>query len=319
MLAHPNTAGSLTAIVHTDGVTSAAAVQVATVTPVVTASVYAVAANATMFTFKGFGFDPTAAYDTVVLSDGAVATVATANSTAMTVKFTTDPTTEGSLTAIVTVDNQSSGAPVRVGIVTPVVTASTANLAANASQIIIKGFGFDSTPANNKVLFNDGAVGTVTTATTSALTVTFTTKPATAGSLTAIVTTGSVSSGTAVQVATVTPVVTASSVAVSANPFQMTIHGFGFDPTAADNTVTFNRSARHGHCGDPDRADRELHRPADHCRHPDRHRDHRHDQQRDCGASGDGDSVRVRQHRQPGRQCVPDHHPRPRLRSDRRQ
>ncbi len=365
----PTTAGSLTAIVHTDSLSSGAAVQVATVTPVVTASVYAVVANATTFTFKGFGFDPTAAHDTVVLSDGAVGTVATASSTAMTVKFTTDPTTEGSLTAIVTTDNESSGTPVRVGIVSPVVTASTANLPANASQITIKGFGFDSTAADNKVLFNDGAVGTVTTASPTSLTVTFTTKPetagslkavvttdnngvtensgnpvqvrtvtpvvtsstaslaaeatqitisgfgfdptaanntvvfndgavgtvttagptsftvtfstrpTTAGSLTAIVTTDSDSSGAAVQVATVTPVVTASTVAVSANPFQMTIHGFGFDPTAANNTVTFNRGARrHGHCGDPDLADRELHRPADHRRHPDRHRDHRHDQ-----------------------------------------
>ena len=34
---------------------------------------------------------------------------------------------------------------------------------------------------------------------------------------------------------------------LGANPFQMTIHGFGFDPTAADNTVTFNRSTR-AHC-----------------------------------------------------------------------
>ena len=105
--------------------------QVATVTPVVTASNYAVAANATTFTFKGFGFDPIAAHDTVVFNDGAVGTVATANSTAMTVKFTTDPTTAGSLTAVVTIDDETSGAPVKVGTITPVVTSSTANLAAS--------------------------------------------------------------------------------------------------------------------------------------------------------------------------------------------
>ncbi len=79
-------------------------------------------------------------------------------------------------------------------------------MAANATTITINGFGFDPTAANNTVTFNDGAVGTVTTATATSLTVTFSTKPTTAGSLTAVVTTDSVSSGAAVQVATVTPV-----------------------------------------------------------------------------------------------------------------
>ena len=58
-----------------------------------------------------------------------------------------------------------------------------------ASQITIKGLGFDPTAANNTVTFNDGAAGTVTTASPTSLTVTFSTKPTTAGSLTAIVAT----------------------------------------------------------------------------------------------------------------------------------
>ncbi len=53
------------------------------------------------------------------------------------------------------------------------------------------------------MVFNDGAIGTVTAATATSLTVTFATKPTSAGSLTAIVTTDGLSSGTAVQVATV--------------------------------------------------------------------------------------------------------------------
>jgi hypothetical protein len=243
----PSTAGSLTEVVTTDSVSSGTAVQVATVTPVVTASNYPVAANATTFTFKGFGFDPTDAHDTVVFNDGAVGMVATANSTAMTVKFSTDPTTAGSLTVIVTIDDESSGAPVHVGMVTPVVTASTANLLANAPQITIKGFGFDPTAADNKVSFNDGAVGTVTTAGPTSLTVTFSTKPKTAGSLTAVVATDNngvaENSGTAVQVATVTPVVTTSTANLAASATQITINGFGFDPTAANNTVVFNDGA----------------------------------------------------------------------------
>ena len=78
---------------HSDGVSSGSAVQVATVTPVVTSSIASLAANATTFTINGFGFDPTAANDTVVFNDGAVGTVAAATATALTVTFTTDPTT----------------------------------------------------------------------------------------------------------------------------------------------------------------------------------------------------------------------------------
>ena len=44
----------------------------------------------------------------------------------------------------------------------PVVTSSTANLAANANTITISGFGFDATASHNTVAFNDGAVGSVT-------------------------------------------------------------------------------------------------------------------------------------------------------------
>ena len=84
--------------------------------------------------------------------------------------FSTKPTTAGSLTAVVTTDSVSSGAAVQVAHAsTPVVTSSTANLAANAATLTINGFGFDTTAANNTVIFNDGAVGTVTAATATAL------------------------------------------------------------------------------------------------------------------------------------------------------
>ncbi len=45
------------------------------------------------------------------------------------------------------------------------------------TTITINGFGFDPTAANNTVMFNDGAVGTVATASPTSLTVTFSTKP----------------------------------------------------------------------------------------------------------------------------------------------
>ena len=72
---------------------------------------------------------------------------------------------------------------------------SVANLAANATTVTITGLAFDPIAANNTVVFNDGAAGTVTVATSTSLIVTFSTKPTTAGSLTAVVTTDGVSSG----------------------------------------------------------------------------------------------------------------------------
>jgi hypothetical protein len=95
---------------------------------------------------------------------------------------------------------------VQVATVTPGVTASTGKQLNTVATITLNGFGFDPTPVNNSVVFNRGAAGTVTSASATQLTVTFTTPPA-EGSLTAVVTSNGVSSGTAVQVATVVPVV----------------------------------------------------------------------------------------------------------------
>jgi IPT/TIG domain len=85
----------------------------------------------------------------------------------------------------------------------PTVTASTANLAINATSLTITGTGFDTTPSNNTVAFNLGAVGTVIAATSTQLTVTLTSPPTSTGNLTAVVTTNGQNSGAAVQVATV--------------------------------------------------------------------------------------------------------------------
>ena len=84
----------------------------------------------------------------------------------------------------------------------PTVTLNTANLAQNAPTITIAGTNFSTTPANNSVAFNLGAIGTVTAATTTQLTVTFSTLPTATGSLTANVTVFGGSSG-ATQVATI--------------------------------------------------------------------------------------------------------------------
>jgi hypothetical protein len=84
---------------------------------------------------------------------------------------------------------------------TPVVTPSAAQIA-DSNTLVIKGTGFSSVPGNNTVAFNLGAIGTVTSATATQLTVTFSVRP-TVGNLTAVVTTNANTSGAPVQVATV--------------------------------------------------------------------------------------------------------------------
>ncbi len=239
------TGGTLMAAVTTNTVASTE-VQVATVTPQVTSSTTALAANAASVTIAGYGFDTTIGNDTVTFNDGAVGNVGAATATSITVNFTTKPTTSGTLTAVVTTDGATSGLPVQVGTVTPVITSSTAGLAANATSLTIAGFGFDTTVANDSVTFTDGsgaATGTVTSATATSLTVTFSQSATLAGNLTAVVHADGQASGAAVQVAKVTPVVTASTTNVPINATSLTISGYGFDTTIGNDAVVFNDGA----------------------------------------------------------------------------
>jgi hypothetical protein len=110
-------------------------------------------------------------------------------------------------------------------------------------MLTIAGFGFDTVSAGNAVVFNLGAAGVVTDATTTQLTVKLSTPPTSTGALTAVVTLTSfnVSSGAAVQVATVVeaPNVFGTSFRLAQSATMLTINGANFDPTAAENTVSF--------------------------------------------------------------------------------
>ncbi len=85
------------------------------------------------------------------------------------------------------------------------VTPNTSNLSPDAPAIIINGTEFDPIVANNTLTFDNGAIGTVTSATTTQLVVEFTDPPDEAGALSAIVTTTAGNSGSSVQVATIVP------------------------------------------------------------------------------------------------------------------
>ena len=245
----PTSSGNLTAVVTSFGGSSGAPVQVATVVdpPAVTPSVANLARNAPALVINGTGFDPAAAGDSVTLNLGAAGTVTSATSTQLTVTFSTAPTSSGNLTAVVTSFGGSSGAPVQVATVVdpPAVTPSVANLARNAPALVINGTGFDPAAAGDSVTLNLGAAGTVTSATSTQLTVTFSTAPTSSGNLTAVVTSFGGSSGAPVQVATVVdpPAVTPSVANLARNAPALVINGTGFDPAAAGDSVTLNLGA----------------------------------------------------------------------------
>jgi hypothetical protein len=105
-------------------------------------------------------------------------------------------------------------------IAAPTVTVSTTTLALDAAQITIKGTCFvANVPEANTVTFDNGAVGTVTAATATQLTVSITTSPNKTGPLKATVTTNiGGSSGKAKQVATVVAVAPTAPQNFSASP-----------------------------------------------------------------------------------------------------
>jgi hypothetical protein len=131
--------------------------------------------------------------------------------------------------------------------VTPTVTASTANLPATSTSLVINGGGFDTlTPANNTVAFTDPngdtITGTVTAATSTSLTVTGLTGLTTVAPGTELDASVTIDSNTlpTVQVATIVPGVTLNISTIAINATTLTINGAGFDPNSANDSVTFS-------------------------------------------------------------------------------
>lgn len=225
--------GVLNAVVQAHAQSSGAPVQVATVVeaPAVVSNVASLPINAATITIGGSGFNAASpAGNTVVFNNGAAGTVAAATATSLTVAFTTQPSVVGSLTAVVSCFGGSSGAAVQVATVVPVITGSTANVSVDSNMITIHGFGFSATPGNNIVVFDHGAVGSVTAASSTQLTVTFSTHATVLGPLGASVT----SSG----VGPVGPVQVASIIAGAATHFTVSAPGAATAGTAFDFTVT---------------------------------------------------------------------------------
>jgi hypothetical protein len=230
-------AGPLTATVTCNGMSSTAAVEVATVTPVAISNTASTAANATTLTIHGFGF---AAGSTVTFNSGA-GTVTAVTSTTLTVSYL-GGLIAGPLTATVH-SNGFNSAPVVVATVVPGMTASTVALAGNATSLTIYGFGFSPIAANNIVTFSNGTTGIVTASNATTLVVSKLTGLV-GGPLAATVTSNGISSAIPIQVAKVVPVVTYSAASVPASATSLIINGFGFSPTAANDTVTFTNGVK---------------------------------------------------------------------------
>jgi len=212
--------------------------------PTVAANAVSLAVNAPSLVISGTNFDPTAAGNVVTLRSGAVGGISSASATSLTVLFSPPPSL-GSLTAVVTTSGGSSGSPVQVAsvVAAPAVTSSTSSLAQNAPSIVIAGSGFDPTAAGNSVAFSPGgAQGTVSAATSTSLTVTFTAPPSGLGSLSAVVTSFQGSSGAAAQVASIVaaPSVALVSTNIGTNAATLDVTGSGFDPMAAGNSVVLS-------------------------------------------------------------------------------
>ena len=105
------------------------------------------------------------------------------------------------------IGNSGSAVQVATVVAAPTVTSSTANLANNASTLTITGTNFSTTAANDTLTFSGagstGITGSVTSATATSLTYTFTHDPTSTGELDAVVTVSGASIGAPVQVANV--------------------------------------------------------------------------------------------------------------------
>ena len=116
------------------------------------------------------------------------------------------------------------------------VTSSTAKLLASATTLVINGSGFDINSAKDTVTLSSGS-GTVTHASATSLTISV--SGLLPGPLSAVVSADGVSTFNT-QVATVIPVVTPSTASLAANATSLVINGFGFDPIADDDIVSFS-------------------------------------------------------------------------------
>lgn len=236
LITAPTGTGTLSCKVNSYGgdsnTTGVAVVTGATPGPVVYLTTTAITLAATIVTITGDNFDVTLGNNTVVLSGGATGTVVGASTTTLWVSVS--GLVAGILTAVVTTNTLTSGAPVQVATVGagPTITLNMAPRADNAPFIIIRGTGFDTSLGSvNSVALSSGTVASISVDSSTQIMVTFGTQPS-ATPLTAVVTVNGVASSS-VQIATlVTVTVTMSAANISVGAASIAIAGTNFEPGA---------------------------------------------------------------------------------------
>jgi len=213
------TPGALNAVVTSQGFSSGAPVQVATVVPPPAPTVTGISPSSgstlggTSVTITGTNFTGATA---VTIGGTAATSVSVVNAT--TITCITPAGTAGTASVLATTPGGTNAANTFYTYVAPPpsVTLSTANLLTTATTLTITGANFSTTPGNNTVAFTPAGTGTVTAATATTLTVT-SLSGLTVGALSAVVTTSGLSSGAAVQVATVVATGTGAPDSLDAN------------------------------------------------------------------------------------------------------
>ena len=123
--------------------------------------------------------------------------------------------------------------------IAPTIAGFTPASAPVGASVTITGNNFDPTPANNTVVFSNGVAATVTSSTSTQI-VTTVPQGAVTGPIT-VTTTDVVQGATSASSFTVVPppAITGFSPASAPVGTSITITGANFDPTPANNTVTF--------------------------------------------------------------------------------
>lgn len=172
----PLNTGALTATVIVDGI-STNTVQVATAvpTPTITTSTTNWTIGTSTLTIRGAHFNPIAANNTVLLSNGADCTIVSANSLCIVVQVTQAPTVGPLSAKVISADLASTDWTV-VATAVPGVTASTASVFRTAKTFTISGAGFDTIASHNKVTLSSGTVK-ILSATSTKLVCQFVTTP----------------------------------------------------------------------------------------------------------------------------------------------
>jgi hypothetical protein len=180
----------------------------------------------TYLEIHGFGFSTNPANDQVTFCNGVTGTVISASDTTLVVEKLSGLEL-GPLSASVTVNGFSSGAPVMVGTVIPYVVPNLDLLPANPRVWVIQGNGFSSLPADDVVTL-DGQRATVLSATATTLTVSLSGVDYTEENLWATVTVDSLTSWSE-PVASLDPVVHKSTARLGPDTSTIIIDGSGFN------------------------------------------------------------------------------------------